>query len=589
MATFVRLLAWLRPYRTGVLLSGALAAAAMVMTVAIPWLSGRAIDQVREGDKPGLTALGLAVLGAGVLRLALTVVRRLIAGRVSLGVELDLRNRMYEHLQSLELGFFDRQQTGQLMSRATVDLQSVRFFLGYGLVFMLQSALTILLASAAMFAVQPGLAAISLIPVPFVVGIAARYGHRSRPALQELQQRIGELTADVEENIGGVRVVKSFAREDRQLDRFRGQVARVWDQAMVTTRLQAFYNPFIGFLPQLGLAAILFYGGRQVIDGRLTIGEFSAFYTYLLMLLSPMRTLGISLGLAQRATAAGARVYQILDRQPRIVSKPDAPALPPGSGHVELRDVTLRYEGTHRPALHDVDLDVPAGTTVALVGATGSGKTTLVQLLARLYDVTEGAVLIDGADVRDVDVASLRHAIAVVDDAPFLFSATVADNIAYARADATREEIELAARRAQAHDFIARLPDGYDTRVGERGLTLSGGQRQRVAIARALLADPRILILDDATSSVDASTEQEIKRALREVMAGRTTFVIAHRLSTISLADTIVVLENGEVVAAGDHDELLEQSELYREIVEKGLPDQVFLTRKEPERKVAGL
>jgi ATP-binding cassette subfamily B protein len=589
MATFVRLLGWLRPYRTGVLLSGLLAAAAMVMTVAIPWLSGRAIDRVRDGDRSGLTALGLAVLGAGVLRLALTVVRRLLAGRVSLGVELDLRNSMYRHLQSLELGFFDRQQTGQLMSRATVDLQSVRFFLGYGLVFMLQSALTILLAAGAMIAVQPGLAAVSLIPVPIVVAIAARYGRHSRPALQELQQRIAELTADVEENIGGVRVVKAFAREDRQLERFRDQVARVWDQAMVSTRLQAFYNPFIGFLPQLGLAAILFYGGRQVIDGRLTIGEFSAFYAYLLMLLSPMRTLGISLGLAQRATAAGARVYQILDREPRIASRPHAPALPPGSGHVELRDVTLRYEGAHRPALRDVDLDVPAGTTVALVGATGSGKTTLVSLLPRLYDVTAGAVLIDGADVRDVDVASLRAAIAVVDDAPFLFSASVAENIAYARADATREEIELAARRAQAHDFISRLPDGYDTRVGERGLTLSGGQRQRVAIARALLADPRILILDDATSSVDASTEQEIKQALREVMAGRTTFVIAHRLSTISLADTIVVLEDGEVAAAGNHDELLEESELYREIVEKGLPDQVFLTRKEPERKVAGL
>jgi ABC-type multidrug transport system fused ATPase/permease subunit len=589
MATFVRLLGWLRPYRTGVLLSGLLAAAAMVMTVAIPWLSGRAIDQVREGDKSGLTTLGLAVLGAGVLRLALTVSRRLVAGRVSLGVELDLRNRMYQHLQSLELGFFDRQQTGQLMSRATVDLQLVRFFLGYGLVFMLQSALTILLAGAAMLAVQPGLAAIALIPVPIVVAIAARYGRRSRPALQELQQRIAELTADVEENIGGVRVVKAFAREDRQLDRFRGQVARVWDQAMVSTRLQAYYNPFIGFLPQLGLAAILFFGGRQVIDGRLTIGEFSAFYAYLLMLLSPMRTLGISLGLAQRATAAGARVYQILDREPRIASRPGAPALPPGSGNVELRGVTLQYEGAHRPALRDVDLDVPAGTTVALVGATGSGKTTLVALLPRLYDVTAGEVLIDGADVRDVDVASLRASIAVVDDAPFLFSASVAENIAYARADATREEIELAARRAQAHDFIARLPDGYDTRVGERGLTLSGGQRQRVAIARALLADPRILILDDATSSVDASTEQEIKQALREVMAGRTTFVIAHRLSTISLADTIVVLEDGEVAAAGGHDDLLDQSELYREIVEKGLPDQVFLTRKEPERKVAGL
>ncbi len=585
----MRLLGWLRPYRTGVVLSALLAAAAIVMTVAIPWLSGRAIDQIREGDQSGLTVLGLAVLGAGVLRLALTVARRLLAGRVSLGVELDLRNSMYSHLQALELGFFDRQQTGQLMSRATVDLQSVRFFLGYGLVFMLQSGLTILLAAGAMIAVQPGLAAVSLIPVPVVVFVAARYGYRSRPALQEFQQRIAELTADVEENIGGVRVVKAFAREDRQLSRFRDQVARVWDQAMITTRLQAFYNPFIGFLPQLGLAAILFYGGRQVIDGRLSIGEFSAFYAYLLMLLSPMRTLGISLGLAQRATAAGARVYQILDREPRIASAPDAPPLPEGSGHVELRNVTLEYEGAHRPALHDVDLDIPAGTTVALVGATGAGKTTLVQLLARLYDVSAGAVLIDGADVRDVNVASLRAALAVVDDSPFLFSASVADNIAYARADATREEIELAARRAQAHDFIEGLPDGYDTRVGERGLTLSGGQRQRVAIARALLADPRILILDDATSSVDASTEQEIKQALREVMAGRTTFVIAHRLSTISLADTIVVLENGEVAAAGGHDDLVEQSELYREIVEKGLPDQVFLTRNDRERKVAGL
>jgi ATP-binding cassette, subfamily B, bacterial len=589
MATFVRLLGWLRPYRRGVVLSGLLAAVAMVMTVSIPWLTGRAIDRIQEGDKPGLTTLGLVILGAGVLRLALTVARRLIAGRVSLGVELDLRNRMYEHLQALELGFFDGQQTGQLMSRATVDLQAVRFFLGYGLIFILQSALTILLAGAAMFIVQPGLAAVSLIPVPIVVFVAARYGRHSRPAMQELQQRIAELTADVEENIGGVRVVKAFAREDRQLERFRGRVGRVWDQAMVSTRMQAFYNPLIGFLPQLGLAAILFYGGRQVISGRLTIGEFSAFYAYLLMLLSPMRTLGVLLSLAQRATAAGARVYQILDREPRIVSAPGAPALPPGSGHVELRGVTLQYEGAARPVLHDVDLDVPAGSTVALVGATGSGKTTLVQLLPRLYDVSAGALLVDGADVRDVDVASLRGAIAVVDDAPFLFSASVAENIAYARADATREEVELAARRAQAHDFIARLPEGYDTRVGERGLTLSGGQRQRVAIARALLADPRILILDDATSSVDASTEQEIKQALREVMSGRTTFVIAHRLSTISLADTIVVLEDGTVAAAGSHDELLEQSELYREIVEKGLPDQVFLTRKEQERQVAGL
>ena len=589
MATFARLLGFLRPYRRGLAWSALLAVVALTMTAAIPWLTGRAIDQMREGDRSGLNALALAVLGAGVLRMALTVARRLIAGRVSLGVELDLRQRMYSHLQSLELTFFDRQQTGQLMSRSTVDLQSVRFFLGYGLIFMLQSALTIVLAAVAMFATEPGLAAISLAPVPFVVFIAAHYGRIARPALQEVQQRIAELTADVEENVSGVRVVKAFAREQRQLGRFRGLVGRVFDQSMVTTRMAAFYNPFIGFLPQVGLGAILFFGGRQVIRGDLTIGQFSAFYTYLLMLLSPMRTLGISLSLAQRATAAGARLFQVLDRAPRIVSPRGAPALPPGNGRVELRDVTLRYEGAARAALHDVSLDVPAGTTVALVGATGSGKTTLVQLIPRLYDVTEGAVLVDGADVRDVDVASLRRAIAVVDDNPFLFSATVAENIAYARADATREEIERAARRAQAHGFIMRLPEGYDTRVGERGLTLSGGQRQRVAIARAFLADPRILVLDDATSSVDASTEQEIKGALREVMAGRTTFVIAHRLSTISLADEIAVLEDGELLAHGSHDELLEASELYREIVEKGLPDQVFLTQKPRERKVAGL
>jgi ABC-type multidrug transport system fused ATPase/permease subunit len=587
--TFVRLLGFLRPYRTGVALSLLLAGLAMLGTVAIPYLTGQAVNAIEAGDRDELRTMALLVAAAGLARLVLTVARRLVAGRVSLGVEVDLRARLYERLQALELAFFDRQQTGQLMSRATVDLSSVRFFLGYGLVFILQSLLTILLAAVAMIALQPGLAAIALAPVPVVVWIAFRYGRRARPAAQEVQQRIAELTAEAEENVSGVRIVKAFSREQRQLERFRRHTARVFDQAMVSTRLQAFYNPFIGFIPQLGLAAILFVGGRQVVRGEMSLGDFTAFYAYLLMLLMPMRMLGMALGMAQRATASGARLFEILDREPRIASPSDARPLPDGSGRVELRGVTVRYEGATEPALRDVSLAVDGGTTIALVGATGSGKTTLVQLIARLYDPDEGAVLVDGADVRTLDLASLRGAIAAVDDDPFLFSATVAENIAYARPDATREEIEQAARRAQAHDFIGELPDGYDTPVGERGLTLSGGQRQRLAIARALLADPRVLILDDATSSVDASTEHEIKQALREVMRGRTTFVIAHRLSTISLADEVAVLERGRLVARGTHAELLEVDDLYREIVEKGLPDRVFLNRVDADREVAGL
>jgi ABC-type multidrug transport system fused ATPase/permease subunit len=588
VSIFWRLLGFLRPYRAGAAWSLVLAALAMVATVAIPWLTGQAIDGVESGDEAQLRRFALFVAIAAVIRLAFSVARRLVAGRVSLGVELDLRNLMYRHLQGLELAFFDGQQTGQLMSRATVDLQSVRFFLGYGLVFITQSALTIGLAAVAMFLVDPFLAALSLLPVPFVVLVAARYGRRSRPALQEVQQRIAELTADVEENVSGVRVVKAFAAEPRQLERFEGSVGRVFGQSMVATRIRAFYNPFIGFLPSIGLAVVLLVGGRQVINGSLSLGDFTAFYTYLLMLIAPMRTLGLALGMAQRATASGARLFQILDRAPEVVAPAGAPPLPEGRGRVELRNVTFTYERAGAPALADVDLAVEAGTTVALVGGTGSGKTTLVQLLARLYDVDEGAVLIDGADVRAVDLDALRGAISVVDDDPFLFSATVHENIAYGRPEATREEVVRAAERAQAAGFIGELPEGYDTRVGERGLTLSGGQRQRIAIARALLSDPRILVLDDATSSVDASTEQAIKQALREVMAGRTTFVIAHRLSTIALADEIVVLEHGRIAARGTHEELLETSELYSEIAEKGLPDQVFLNR-DPRERVAEL
>ena len=586
MTTFRRLLGFLRPYRRDVILSLVFAWAAMGMTVLIPFLVGQTVNAIESGDTGAFLPLAGGIIAAALVRLVLTFFRRLVAGRVSVSVEYDLRARFYAHLQSLELSFFDRQQTGQLMSRATVDLQAIRFFLGYGLIFITQNLLTLTLATAVMLVINPWLALIALAPAPIVILTAARYNRLSRPALQEVQQRIAELTAEAEENVSGIRIVKAFAREEHQLYRFRRAVTRVFDQSIYSTRLQAFFSPLIGLLPQLGTAAVLLVGGRAAINGSISLGELTTFYVYLVLLASPMRMLGIAMAMAQRAVASGNRLFEILDREPQIQSPPDAPALPAGGGAVEMRDVTLRYDGAG-PALADIDLEVPPGRTVALVGPSGAGKTSLVALIARLYDPSEGAVLVDGVDIRSVDVKSLRSEIAFVADDSFLFSATVAENIAYAHPQATRAEIEEAARRAEAEGFIRDLPAGYDTMVGERGLTLSGGQRQRVAIARALLADPRVLILDDATSSVDARTERAIKRGLREVMEGRTTFIIAHRLSTISLADEIVVIDGGRIVDRGTHEELLEGCSFYAEIAEFGLADSVFLQRDLEEREEA--
>jgi ATP-binding cassette subfamily B protein len=503
--------------------------------------------------------------------MALGVLRRWISGRVSLAVEYDLRARLFSHLQRMSLSYFDRMPVGQLMSRATSDLQTVRFFLGYGLIFVFMQAFTLLIIAGILLWMNWSLALIALLMGPALLVVAWRYSRRSNPVLIDVQQRVGEVTEMAEESAVGIRVIKAFGREEDRTDRFGATARRAFDRSMDAAHLRALYQPLMGFLPILGLGVVLVYGGFQTIDGQMSLGEFVAFYLYLTMLMVPFRSLGMLVGQAQRAVAGGTRIFEVLDAVPDV-REPEHPLpLPAGGGAVRLEGVSFAYEPDARPVLDGVDLDVPAGRSVALIGPTGSGKTTLTQLIPRFYDATAGRVLVDGADVRDLRLDELRRAVGVVSQDPFLFSTTVRENIAYGRPEATDEEVRRAARMAQAEAFIDALPDGFDTVVGERGYTLSGGQRQRVAIARALVTDPRILILDEATASVDASTEREIQAALRAVMAGRTTLVIAHRLSTLALADELVVLEEGRVVAQGTHDELYDTSDVYREIHDGGL------------------
>jgi ABC-type multidrug transport system fused ATPase/permease subunit len=539
--------------------------------LAVPWLTGQAIDRaIPDRDGRLLAILAAFVVGAGVVRAALMSARRFIAGRQSLGVEYDIRNALYTRLLRLSWGFYDRHQTGQLMSRATVDVQGVRFFLGYGLVFFSQHVISIVAVTGIVFVLDWRLALVALGITPALVAIAYLYTRSSHPILKDVQQKMGDVTTVAEESIVGVHVVKAFAQERREEEKFTRRAEEVFDQSVRATRLRARYAPLMSFLPLLAQAGILLYGGHRVVNGQLTLGEFVAFNVYILMLIFPLRMLGSWIGWAQRAIASGERIFELLDESEEIVERPRARPLPPGDGRLRFEHVTFGYD-PERPVLEDVDLEIEPGRTIALIGHTGSGKTTLAALVPRFYDVTAGRVLLDGADVRDVRLAELRRSIGIVSQDPFLFSASVRENIAFGAPNATDADVERAARMAQAHEFIAELPNGYDTIIGERGITLSGGQRQRIAIARALVVDPRVLILDDATSSVDAATEAKIRLGLREAMRGRTTLIIAHRLSTISLADEMVVLEHGRVVARGVHEDLLAESPVYRDIHEHGL------------------
>jgi ATP-binding cassette subfamily B protein len=573
--TFVRLLGFLRPYRASLIVSSLLAVGSQVAGILVPVVSGAFIDEL-EGDQSTralVTAIGIIVV-LGVIRAALMVGRRLLSGRQALGVEYDLRDELYSHFLRLSFGFYDRSQTGQLMSRATIDLQSVRFFLGYGLIFFAQHVVTIVVVTAVLFLYSWQLALVALAITPAVVLTAARYSRVSHPVLRDVQQKLADVATVAEESIVGVHVVKSFAQEERRAARFSTAADAVFDQTLAANRQRALYVPLLTFLPIVAQAAVLLVAGRMVVSGSLSLGDFFAFNWLLAMLVMPLRMLGMWVGQAQRAIAAGERIFEVLDEPEEIADRPEAQVLPDGPGALCYEGVDFEYE-PGRLVLEDVDLDVAPGRTVALIGRTGSGKTTLAALVPRFYDVTAGRVLVDGVDVRELERRSLRREIGVISQDPFLFSASVRDNIAFGLPQAPQEAVEAAARAAQAHEFVMELPQGYDTVVGERGITLSGGQRQRVAIARALLIDPRILVLDDATASVDATTETKIRAGLREVMRGRTTIIIAHRLSTIALADEVVVLDHGRVVARGTQSELLETSPLFREIHEHGLLQQV--------------
>jgi len=560
-----RILGLMRGYGWLVTAGFVFAIAQMGLSLTIPRITQQVIDKALIGDDRRLLYIyGSVLLGIGVVRFAVAVARRMATGKVSLGIEYDLRNRLWRHLLRQPYAYYDRWPTGQLMSRAMSDVQNVRMFLGYGLIFFTANLLTMVAVVVLLFVLDWQLAAISLAFLPFLVIVTTRFGRRLQPVLRNVQQRIADVTTAAEENVVGSRIVRIFAREEEELEKFSARSTAVFEASVAAARLRAVYIPLITFLPNGAVAVLLFWGGRQGIEGDRTLGALVAFYSYLMLLIVPAQMIGWLTGLAQRAAASLRRVYELLDAPIEMTDAPQATELPaatagaPGSSKgaaVRFEDVRFAYD--QHTVLDGIDLDVPAGSAVALVGHTGCGKTTLANLVPRFYDVTGGRVLVDGVDVRTLTMAGLRSRVGVVTQDPFLFSSSIADNIRLGRPQASQAEVEEAARRAQAASFIDALPEKYETVVGERGLTLSGGQRQRIAIARALIMDPRILILDDAMSSVDVETELRIRTALQDVMRERTTFIIAHRPSTVALAERVVVLDHGRVVEQGAHDELL--------------------------------
>ena len=564
-----RALVYLRPYwRTtlGALLSLLLVTGANLVS---PQVLRLIIDQgISAGSRTILLWASLLLVGVALVRALFTFTQGYWSEKTSQSVAYELRNALFNKLENLSFSYHDQAQTGQLMTRITSDVEQVRTFIGNGLL-QLVSAIALLVGSLfALFSVNWQLALIALLTVPAMAVVIVRFMRVVRPMFSQVQKKLGALNTVLQENLAGIRVVQAFAREPYEAERYTYLNGELLTANLQTIRGVASSFPLIFFISNLGTLAVIWFGGHQVIGGTLSLGELVAFNTYLALLIMPIMMLGMIVAQISRAGVSAERIFEVLDAQNEVTDRPGAQPLPAVRGRVAFEDVSFRYIGGERNVLDHVSFVAEPGQTVAIMGTTGSGKSTIINLIPRFYEASTGRVTIDGTDVRDVTLESLRDQIGIVLQDTTLFSGSIRDNIAYGRPDASDAEVEAAARAAQAHPFITEFADGYATIVGERGVGLSGGQRQRIAIARALLHDPRILILDDSTSAVDAETEYQIQLALQELMHGRTSFVIAQRISTVRDADLILLLDGGTIAAQGSHDELLRTSALYGEIID---------------------